>query len=71
LNYHGKYGFFNAREIKTYPLKTRSNKVKQNNLLLPEMAMSDCEQLPAKLIDKKSLFGRHRPVQAETMPEPV
>ena len=52
MKYQGKYGFFDAREIKTYPLNTRCNKVKQGDLLLPKEVMAGCEQLPAELLEQ-------------------
>lgn len=36
MEYKGKYEFFDSTKIKTYPLSTRTNKVKVEHLVLPE-----------------------------------
>jgi len=36
MEYEGKYKAFDARRVRTYPLATRSNKVKLGDLVLPQ-----------------------------------
>lgn len=41
MEYLGRYGFFDASKIETYPLSTRTNKVKIANLVLSEDALKN------------------------------
>ncbi|MFA5292343.1 MAG: hypothetical protein WC496_04825 [Phycisphaerae bacterium] len=36
MEYNGRYNFFDAKQIKTYPLSTRINKVKLEDMVLPK-----------------------------------
>ncbi len=40
MEYQGKYPFFQFDDIKTYPLSTRKNKVKQEDLYFPDRVMA-------------------------------
>jgi hypothetical protein len=65
MNYQGKYRIFDPKQIVTYPISTRDNKVKLSDLLTPEQAMTenfeadeevkkDMKMLAAKLVELRS-----------------
>jgi hypothetical protein len=41
MNYQGRYRIFDPKQIVTYPISTRDNKVKLSDLLTPEQAMTE------------------------------
>lgn len=41
MHYNGRYKMFNAERIETYPISTRTNKVKAENLIHPEQAFKN------------------------------
>ena len=65
MNYQGRYRIFDPKQIVTYPISTRDNKVKLSDLLTPEQAMTenfeadeevkkDMKMLAAKLVELRS-----------------
>jgi hypothetical protein len=48
MEYKGRYGFFDAGKIQTYPVSTRTNKVKLKDLVGPDAAMKMKFDLPPK-----------------------
>ncbi|MCK4591746.1 MAG: hypothetical protein KAT86_08335, partial [Candidatus Latescibacteria bacterium] len=55
MEYKGKYSVFDLTEIKTYPLKSRRNKVSVADLILPEQALKkppEIGQESARLIEE-------------------
>lgn len=65
MNYRGKYKTFDPKQIVTYPISIRDNKVKLSDLLTPEQAMTqnfeaieevkkDMKMLAAKLVELRS-----------------
>jgi len=52
MDYSGKYIVFDARQIKTYPVNTRVNKVKLENLMTPEKAIKGNFKCEASILAK-------------------
>lgn len=49
MDYEGRYKAFDMTRIKTYPLRTRSNKVKRNDLVLPKDLAALAFDLPERV----------------------
>lgn len=52
MQYKGKYKIFDSSQIKTYPLKSRLNKVKYSDLLFPEKLSEKQFQLNPEITNK-------------------
>ena len=49
MEYEGRYKAFDATRIRTYPLSTRSNKVKLGDLVFPKDLAALAFDLPEKV----------------------
>ncbi|MEE9170927.1 MAG: hypothetical protein V3U73_14305, partial [bacterium] len=52
MKYHGKYTIFDPSQIETYPLRTRRNRVKLEDLILPKQLTEYSFDLPKKIHQK-------------------
>jgi hypothetical protein len=52
MEYNGKYIAFNPNQIKTYPINTRTNKVKLEDIIAPERALKDDFKCEADIEEK-------------------
>jgi hypothetical protein len=50
MEYNGHYGIFDPAKINTYPLSTRTNKVKLENMVTPESAKVSNYSVPEPLM---------------------
>ncbi len=57
MEYRGKFRIFDPRNIKTYPISERNNKVKLHNLLDPQQAMQIECTLPESVMDNITLLA--------------
>ncbi|MDI6774113.1 MAG: hypothetical protein QME60_01785 [Verrucomicrobiota bacterium] len=46
MEYNGRYGFFDASKIQTYPLVGRQNRVHYDDLVWPDAALAGADRLP-------------------------
>ena len=58
MEYQGKYNIFDPSKIKTYPLSTRTNKVRQEDILRPSDVDKMVFDLPAETVGQISALAR-------------
>ncbi|MBN2011312.1 hypothetical protein JW960_18350 [candidate division KSB1 bacterium] len=58
MEYSGKYSIFNSNTIKTYPLRTRQNKVKKDQLIFPEQIKQWNLSLSEHITSKINLLAK-------------
>ena len=59
MEYHGKYKTFDPTKIKTYPISTRENKVKLEDLLKPETVQNLSFNLPFEVEANIRMLAKH------------